>query len=100
VQPLLAWQKPTQREQRLLLLCFAGIIIRLKIRTKLTVAPACAVHLRNEKQMAPPKARVGLAYANQQMLDYKSERNELFPDAKNRGTCPLPIKQMEPPKSE
>jgi hypothetical protein len=41
----------------LLLLCFAGIIIRLKIRTKLTFAPACAVHLRNEKQMAAQKAR-------------------------------------------
>jgi hypothetical protein len=40
-----------------LLLCFAGIIIRLKIRTKLTFAPACAVHLRNEKQMAAQKAR-------------------------------------------
>jgi hypothetical protein len=34
LQALLGKLMLTQREQRLLLLCFAGILIRLKIRTK------------------------------------------------------------------
>jgi hypothetical protein len=74
-----------------LLLCFAGIIIRLKIRTKWTVALACAfafllfllVHLWPVQDLRLAMANesnacgVGLAYANQQMEAQKARVAEL-----------------------